>query len=146
MVEKRGGKSWWPWSFIAIFSLKSQSLACSRSGEATGNGPFWSWREDEAIGFMLLLTWASKSWLNAVVCSEVVLWLFCMVGWPGLQVLKLGMRFAGRGLLFVELELFLLVLLFDAAVEADFRIDKMADVCRRERSGLLQAGVWLSVA
>jgi hypothetical protein len=51
------------------------------------------------------------------------------------------MRFAGRGLLFVELELFLLVLLFDAAVEADFRIDKMADVCRRERSGLLQAGV-----
>jgi hypothetical protein len=58
-----------------------------------------------------------------------------------LQVLKLGVRFAGRGLLFVEMGLFLLVLLFDAAVEADFRIGKMADICRRERSGLLQAGV-----
>jgi hypothetical protein len=29
---------------------------------------------------MLLLTWASKSWLNAVVFSEVVLWLLCMMG------------------------------------------------------------------
>jgi hypothetical protein len=27
---------------------------------------------------MLLLTWASKSWWNAVVLSEVVLWLLCM--------------------------------------------------------------------
>jgi hypothetical protein len=53
---------------------------------------------------MLLLTWASKSWLNAVACSEVVLWLFCMLGWLRLQVLKLGVRFAGRGLLFVVVE------------------------------------------
>ena len=52
---------------------------------------------------MLLLTWASKSWLNAVACSEVVLWLFCMLGWLRLQVLKLGVRFAGRGLLYVEI-------------------------------------------
>jgi hypothetical protein len=64
-----------------------------------------------------------------------------MVGWLGMQVLKLDVRFAERGLLFVEMELLLLVLLFDAAVEADSRIGKMADVCRRERSGFLQAGV-----
>jgi len=29
---------------------------------------------------MLLLIWASKSWLNAVVFSEVVRWLLCMMG------------------------------------------------------------------
>jgi hypothetical protein len=52
---------------------------------------------------MLLLTWVSKSWWNAVVLSEVVLLLFGMVGWSGLQLLKLGMRFAGRGLLYVEI-------------------------------------------
>jgi hypothetical protein len=72
-------------------------------------GAFWLWREDEAVGFMLLLTWASKSWWNAVVLSEVVLWLLCMgllcmMGWVGPQLLKLGMRFAGRGLLFVVVE------------------------------------------
>jgi len=59
-------------------------VVCERSGKAFGSGPFWSWLEDEATGFMLLLTWASKSWLNVIAFNEVVLWLRCMLGWVGL--------------------------------------------------------------
>ena len=71
MVEKRGG-GWW-WSFIAIFSLNSRSSASQELREEVGSGAFKSLLMDCLLGFMLLLTSASKSWLNDMVLEGVLL-------------------------------------------------------------------------
>jgi hypothetical protein len=91
MVEKRGGG--WLWSFIAIFSPYSLSSAWERLGELNGIGTFKSLLVECLLGFMLLLTSASKFWLKGMVLREVVLGWFDMltVERLELQLLKLGM-------------------------------------------------------
>lgn len=71
MVEKRGGG--WCWSFIAIFSLNSRSSASLELREEVGIEPFTSLPMDSLLGFMLLLTSASKSWVNDIVLEGVLL-------------------------------------------------------------------------
>jgi hypothetical protein len=77
IVEKRGGG--WLWSFIAIFSPYSLSSAWEGLGELKGIGPFRSLLVECLLGFMLLLTSASKFWSKGMVLREVVLWLFGML-------------------------------------------------------------------